>query len=70
MTATHANEAATDPNHVVVEGVADRVSNNGTRCQGGRDAFIAWLTASCQRQSVPLTITDPTLLATVASLLR
>ena len=35
-----------------------------------RDQFTAWLTASCQRQALPVTVTDPTTLATVAALLR
>lgn len=35
-----------------------------------RPEFTAWLTASCQRQQVPVTITNPTVLATVAALLR
>ena len=36
----------------------------------GRDEFTAWLTASCQRQGLAVTITDPTLLAAIAALLR
>ncbi|MGV0737479.1 hypothetical protein ABQF35_11370 [Mycobacterium syngnathidarum] len=35
-----------------------------------REEFSAWLTASCQRQQVPLTITNPTVLSTIAVLLR
>jgi hypothetical protein len=35
-----------------------------------RPEFTAWLTASCQRQHVPVTITNPTVLANVAALLR
>lgn len=35
-----------------------------------RPEFTAWLTASCQRQQVPVTITNPTVLANVAALLR
>jgi hypothetical protein len=32
--------------------------------------FIAWLTASCERQGVPVTVTDPTVITQVATLLR
>jgi hypothetical protein len=32
------------------------------------EAFIAWLTASCQRQGVPVTIRDPGIIAQVATL--
>jgi hypothetical protein len=41
------------------------------RCSMGdsREDFIAWLTASCRHQGVPVTITDPTTLATIATLL-
>jgi hypothetical protein len=34
-----------------------------------RDEFVAWLTASCQRQHVPVTISDPATIAHVATLL-
>lgn len=30
--------------------------------------FTAWLTASCQRQGVPLTITDPTVITQIATI--
>lgn len=35
-----------------------------------RAEFIAWLADSCQRQGVPMTITDPGVLGQVAVLLR
>jgi hypothetical protein len=35
-----------------------------------RDEFTRWLTESCQRQHLPVTITNPTVLANIASLLR
>jgi len=35
-----------------------------------REDFTAWLTASCERQSLPVTITDPSTLAAVATLLH
>ena len=34
-----------------------------------RPEFIAWLTASCERNNVPVTITDPTVIGRVATLL-
>ncbi|ETZ72422.1 MULTISPECIES: hypothetical protein [Mycobacteriaceae] len=35
-----------------------------------RPEFIAWLTASCERQNLAVTVTDPTTLAAIATLLR
>jgi hypothetical protein len=35
-----------------------------------RPEFTAWLTASCERQALPVTVTDPTTLAAIATLLR
>jgi hypothetical protein len=35
-----------------------------------REEFTAWLTASCQRQALPVIVTDHTTLAAVAALLR
>ncbi|KAA1430551.1 hypothetical protein F0402_13300 [Mycolicibacter arupensis] len=34
-----------------------------------RPEFIAWLTASCHTQDVPVTVTDPTVIGRVATLL-
>ncbi|BBY10913.1 hypothetical protein MMARJ_16530 [Mycobacterium marseillense] len=34
-----------------------------------RPEFVAWLTSSCERQNVPVTITDPTVIARIATLL-
>ncbi|MEU9806880.1 hypothetical protein [Mycobacterium sp. NPDC050853] len=34
-----------------------------------RADFTAWLTASCERQGVPVTITDPGVITQVATLL-
>jgi hypothetical protein len=65
MTAARADQTVADGKH----GVADDPSNV-TNCPTGREEFIAWLTASCQRQALPVTITDPTVLAAVAALLR
>lgn len=35
-----------------------------------REEFTRWLTESCQRQDVPAVVTNPTVLAMVATLLR
>jgi hypothetical protein len=35
----------------------------------GHEEFLAWLTASCQCQNVPLTINDPAVIAHVVTLL-
>lgn len=34
-----------------------------------RPEFIAWLTASCVRQNLAVTVTDPTVIARIATLL-
>jgi hypothetical protein len=34
-----------------------------------RPEFIAWLTASCERQGLPVTVTDPAVIARIATLL-
>ena len=65
MTTARADQTVADGKH----GVADD-PGNVTDCPTGREEFIAWLTASCQRQALPVTITDPTVLAAVAALLR
>jgi hypothetical protein len=55
---------------VAVQDNTVRESRHHTECPTGRDEFTAWLIASCQRQDLPVTITDATLLATIATLLR
>jgi hypothetical protein len=35
-----------------------------------REEFTSWLAASCERQQLAVTITDPTALADIATLLR
>ncbi|MBS4729882.1 hypothetical protein MSM1_16525 [Mycobacterium sp. SM1] len=59
---THAGVDAQD--------VTAKKARNHTECPATRDEFTAWLVGSCQRQNLPVTITDPTLLATIATLLR
>ena len=48
----------------------DGQSWDHTKCPTGREEFTAWLTASCERQALPVTISDPTTLAAIATLLR
>jgi hypothetical protein len=48
---------------------AGRNHDAGTVPLYERPEFIAWLTASCERQNVPVTITDPTVIARIATLL-
>lgn len=62
MTRIHATDtaAATDPSP----------SARGHEQPYSREEFTAWLTASCQNQNVPVTITDPAVLAQVATVLR
>lgn len=35
-----------------------------------RAEFVEWLTESCRRQHLPVTITNPSILADIATLLR
>ncbi len=70
MTATRTNHAATTNDGLVVHDITLGQSRRHTESPVGRDEFTAWLTASCRRQGVPVTITDPTLLAAIATLLR
>lgn len=55
---------------VGAQGVTHRQGRTHTHCPPSREEFTAWLAASCQRQNLPVTITDPTALAAVAALLR
>lgn len=44
-------------------------SDSGVLPLHERPEFIAWLTASCQRHDVPVTVTDPAVIARIATLL-
>lgn len=46
------------------------VSNRQAEKSYSRDEFTAWLIESCERQQLPVTIADPTVLTNVATLLR
>jgi hypothetical protein len=47
-----------------------REEHDSSKCRTDRDEFIAWLTASCQRQALAVIVRDPTTLAAVATVLR
>ncbi|MCA4749585.1 hypothetical protein H8Z55_17490 [Mycobacteroides abscessus] len=40
------------------------------RADYDRAQFTDWLTASCERQGVPVTVSDPAVIAQVTTLLR
>lgn len=44
-------------------------SDSGVAPLHERPEFIAWLTASCERHDVPVTVTDPTVINRIATLL-
>jgi hypothetical protein len=69
MTA-RAEQAAAINTPVAGQHMTRKRSPNRGECATGPDEFTAWLTASCQRQSLPVIITDPTVLAAIAALLR
>ena len=50
-------------------GDAASSSDSGVLPLHERPEFIAWLTASCERHDVPVTVTDPTVIARIATLL-
>lgn len=50
-------------------GDAASSSDSGVLPLHERPEFIAWLTASCERHEVPVTVTDPTVIARIATLL-
>ncbi|MCV7258014.1 hypothetical protein [Mycobacterium shimoidei] len=70
MTDTRTNQTVASSTGVDAQAITDRQRLTRTPCPASREQFTAWLTASCKRQNLPITITDPTTLATVATLLR
>jgi hypothetical protein len=70
MTATTPNQPAEANRGVAAQDGTDAQSWDHTKCPTAREEFTAWLTASCQRQALPVTINDPTTLAAIATLLR
>lgn len=70
MTATKSEHTEATHESVGVQDIAAIQALNRIQCPAGRDEFTKWLVASCERQDLPVTITDPTLLAAIATLLR
>jgi len=70
MTATTPNQVAEATTDVAAVGNTDGPSPNHATCQTAREEFTAWLTASCQRQGLPVVVNDATTLAAIATLLQ
>ena len=70
MTAATPNQTVATQTSIGAQDITRGQSHDSGKCPAAGDQFTAWLTASCQRQALPVTITDPTTLATVAALLR
>lgn len=70
MTATTPGQAINTGAGGAPEDSTDQQSHHHATCLMAREDFTAWLTASCERQSLPVTITDPSTLAAVATLLH
>lgn len=47
-----------------------RTAERGIEKSYSRDEFTAWLIQSCERQRLAVTITNPAVLADIATLLR
>ena len=68
----HSHPASTTRGRVMATTPADGAASNhdaGAVPLHERPEFIAWLTASCERQDLPVTITDPTVIERIATLL-
>ncbi|OBH16612.1 hypothetical protein [Mycolicibacter sinensis] len=70
MTTTATRQPTTTNTGAGAQDGTDGESRNHAQCPTGRDEFTEWLIASCQRQDLPVTVTDHTVLAAVATLLR
>jgi hypothetical protein len=69
MTATAPDQRAATTS-VDEQPVTGAHSHHCGQCRRAREEFTAWLTASCERQALPVTVTDPATLAAIATLLR
>ncbi len=69
MTATAPDQLAATTS-VEEQPVTGEHSHDSGQCSIARDEFTAWLTASCERQALSVTVTDPATLAAIATLLR
>jgi len=70
MTATTSHRAADTTTGVAAVCSSDETSGDHGKCQPTRKEFTAWLTASCERQGLPVVVTDSTTLAAIATLLH
>jgi hypothetical protein len=68
---------ATTPEQPLIAGAGAAADNNTggqsrerAKQHPTRQEFTAWLIASCERQGIPVTVTDPSTLAAIATLLR
>jgi hypothetical protein len=68
MTGT-SKQAIADDIDIGAQAITREQSRNSGQCTAAHDDFTAWLTASCARQAVPVTITDHATLAAIATLL-
>lgn len=70
MTATTPHQPLTAAAGVAAENNTDGQSRGHAKRHPIRQEFTAWLIASCQRQGIPVTVTDPSTLAAIATLLH
>jgi hypothetical protein len=70
MTATAPNQATDTTTGIAAEDTSADQSRGYTMCPTAREEFMAWLRASCERQDLPVAITDATTLAAIATLLH
>jgi hypothetical protein len=70
MTTTGADQTVADHQRGAARSITSARAGNHAERRPDRDEFTAWLRASCQRQGLPVTITDPAVLSAVAALLR
>ena len=66
---TAADRTVSEGKQSAAQSIMDR-RRNEPLAETGRDEFTAWLSASCERQALPVIITDPTALTAIATLLR
>lgn len=70
MTATTPDQPLLAKAGVAADNNTDGQSRQHAKRHPTRQEFNAWLTASCERQGLSVTITDPHTLAAIATLLR
>jgi hypothetical protein len=70
MTATAPNQTADTITGIAAEDTSADHSRGYAMCPTAREEFMAWLTASCERQGLPVAVTDATTLAAIATLLH